>query len=389
MTSKSETINFMVGDDAGRLLMQIAQEHLLLNYNPSQALKTITECLIGCPMKLALQIFKGDVVLVVDVKEQTMMSLNRGDKGDNLDFPRIDIADWCDRQTHEIFKTGEGLKTALDDMLFRMPYHKIHKSYDYSQILEFIAGNNKAILGDLRETEEVAQLELLVTVVKNFIEKSLKVQSVIHWLKKTYPDEFPSKVISIHDSQYSDMLNIVMRKFNEMLQQDFTNVKLQNEELQNFVDATIENDKVLSKGIEPVDIMQNWSAGWLSPEGEYYALNGKIANMLHIQIAEALQMKGVIPLKDEGDRDINADAWLEQHGWVKIHGDNINFAGCLNNRLEKKNVNMTQVQKDIVYNYGQRCHMGVLRYGWKLIPASAAKINLLDDNQLNEMYFDY
>jgi hypothetical protein len=60
MASKSETINFMVGDDAGRLLMQIAQEHLLLNYNPSQALKTITECLIGCPMKLALQILKGD-----------------------------------------------------------------------------------------------------------------------------------------------------------------------------------------------------------------------------------------------------------------------------------------------------------------------------------------
>jgi hypothetical protein len=387
--ANSETLQFSVGEDAGRLLMQIAQEHLLLNHNPEMALKTITECLIGCPMELALQILKGDVVLFVDVEEQTVMPLERGDKGDNLDFPRIDIPNWCERQTREIYKNGEGLKTALDDMLFRMPYHKIHKSYDYSQILEFIAGNNEAILEDLRETEEVSQLELLVRVTKDFIEKSIKVQSVIHWLKKTYPNEFPSEKFFTRDSDYSDMLNIVMRKFNEMLQQDFTNVKLQSEELQNFVDAAIENDKVLSKGIEPVDIIQNWSAGWLSPEGDYYALNGEIANMLHIQIAEALQEKGVIPLNDEGGWKINPDSWLEQHGWVKIHDNNFNFAGCLNNRIEKKDVNMTQKQKDLIYEYGQRCHMGVLRYGWKLIPASAAKINLLSDDQLNEMYFNF
>ncbi|MFA5366294.1 MAG: hypothetical protein WC333_00025 [Dehalococcoidia bacterium] len=387
--ANSETLHFSVSEDAGKLLMQIAQEHLTLNYDPEKALRTITDCLMGCPVELALQILKGDVVLLVDVEEQNILPLERGSKGDNLDFPRIDIPNWCNRQADEILKNGEGLKTALDDMLFRMPYHKIHKTYDYSQILEFIAGNNEAILEDLRETEEVSQLELLVRVTKDFIEKSVKVQSVIHWLKKTYPDEFPSEKFFTRDSQYSDMLNTVMRKFNEMLHQDFTNVKLQSEELQSFVDSAIENDAILSKGIEPVDIMQNWSAGWLSPEGDYYALNGEIANMLHIQIGEALQTKGIIPLKDEGDWEINPDAWLEQHGWVKIHGNNINFAGCLNNRIEKKDVNMTQVQKDIIYNYGQRCHQCILRYGWKLIPASAAKINLLTDDQLNEMYFNF
>jgi hypothetical protein len=334
-------------------------------------------------MDLALQILKGDVVLLVDVEEQTIMPMERSKAFD--DFPKMNLKDWYERNANEILKNGEGLQKALDNMLFTMSFNNFHKTFEWSQLLDFVQGNDDVILDDLNEIDEVSQLKLLVTVTKNYIEKSTKILSVIDWVRKTYPDE----LIGMYNSEPSEQLIIVMNKFSEMLRQDYTKITKQIESVQNFVDATRENDEVLSKGIEPVNILDKWSAGWLSPEGDYYALNGEIANMLHIQIADALQDKGLIPELDKDGYKINPDAWLEQHGWVKIHDNNINYAGCLNHAINKKDVHMSQKQKDIIYNYGQRCHSGVLKYGWRRTAASAAKINLLDDEQLSKMYFEF
>ena len=129
--------------------------------------------------------------------------------------------------------------------------------------------------------------------------------------------------------------------------------------VQKYIDAAMEIDAVMSKGIEPVNIMDNYSAGWLSPEGLYYGLNGEIANMLHNQIADALKEQGIV-LNDE---DSNPDAWLEQHGWVKIHGNNINFAGCCNVRIGKQNVDLTPMQIKKIYEYCALCHNGIVKAG--------------------------
>jgi len=73
----------------------------------------------------------------------------------------------------------------------------------------------------------------------------------------------------------------------------------------------------------------NYDAGWLSPDGVYYGLRGEISNMLHIQIADALQEKGIVPSKPEGEVgvELNAMEWLETHGWIKIHGNNVHYDG--------------------------------------------------------------
>ena len=163
------------------------------------------------------------------------------------------------------------------------------------------------------------------------------------------------------------------------------------DKVQLYIDAARENDEVISKGIEPVNIMDNYSAGWLSPEGLYYALNGEIANMLHIQIADALQEKGVVPEKDEFDSGINASAWLEQAGWVKIHESTVHFGGCLNERLDKKNVDMTKTQIDIIYQYISKLHNGIMKLGWREQPVSIARFMMEADNLegLYQRHFNY
>lgn len=53
---KKGTVHFTLGDDAGKLLMQIAQEALLYELDPEKAIKVITTPLMGCPDNIALKI---------------------------------------------------------------------------------------------------------------------------------------------------------------------------------------------------------------------------------------------------------------------------------------------------------------------------------------------
>jgi hypothetical protein len=396
ITKQPNTVHFTIGENAGILLMQIAQEHLLYNYNPQKAVDTITNSLRGCPVDLALKIINGDVILLVDVEEQQIIPVDRIAEIHDILITKLDLKDWYKRKGLKIFETGQDLKKALDKMLVTMKYNHIYKEYDYSLILDFVSGNDEALLSDFRETQEVSELAMLIGVTKSYIEQSLKIKSVMDWIRKTYSDEFAVDYNKDNPLDYvpeddQSMLIVVMQKLNDILTIDFSNVTAEQKVLTDYIDAVREIDKVIEKGIVPVNILDNWSAGWLAPNGDYYGLNGEIANMIHIQIANALQDKGIIPKNEKDDvHNIinNPDAWLEQQGWVKIHGNNVQFAGCLNVQILKENVDLTKEQIQAIYEYISKRHNGVMKLGWRLEVISIAKFMMFADN-LPAMYKKY
>lgn len=383
---KTESLHFSIGEDAGKLVMQIAQEHLIYNLDVDKAIKTLTDSLEGCPMEYILGLLSGDCVLLVDVKEQVFLLDTEGNN--YLDFPKINMSEWCKEKTNEIITSGENLSKALQQMVSKINNKVINKTYNYSEIIKFIAGDNDVIIDSLMETEEVSELALLYKVVREYIEKSRKYQYVIEWMQKSYK-------LNLIDNEYLEVLNEVYYDFDILLTLDFSKIIEKDLSLSSFIEAAIENDKIIEKGIEPVDIMDNYSAGWLSPEGIFYGLRGEIANMLHNQIADALQEKGIIPKTEKtefGDREVNPDSWLEQQGWVKIHGNNIQFAGNLNNKLGKENVLMTEKQIEIIRDYITNCHTCVIKVGWKREMQSIGmftSIAMKDQFAMNKKWFDY
>lgn len=99
--------------------------------------------------------------------------------------------------------------------------------------------------------------------------------------------------------------------------------------------------------IKPVDHTEKrWDAGYISPEGLYYALDGDIANMLHNNIADALVYARIIP--EDFEDEVTADSYLERKGWVKQHGDHILFSGYDNSKLGKKDVPITKAQLKVI-----------------------------------------
>jgi len=397
---KSGVCHFTVGEDLGLRLMEIAQEHLTEGNNPVKALKTITESLMGCPTDLAIKILKGEMVLPVDVDTQEVICQDRIPVVHDR-FPKVDPLWWIKRRKDNIEYHGENLITGFKELQRQIRLNNRHISIDipYEDVFKFVSGTDENMLDYLRDNSyEVDAIANLIETTKKYIEFSMSIISTMDWMLKTFDEFADSKIFVEYNGMKGDCsqtLTDVMVVMQETLNFNFKFDDLvEDDNVTKYIESAREIDAIVQKGIEPVDIMNNYSAGWLSPDGVYYGLNGEISNMIHIQIAEALQDKGIVPSKpdDEEGVEINPDSWLEEHGWVKIHQDSINFGGCLNYKFGKKNINITNVQAKMIYEYISIYYNGIVVLGWKRQRVSATKFNDLvnvNPEYLNKEYFEF
>lgn len=380
--SETKTLHFRVGADMGIILMNIAHEHLVYENDFNKAVRTYTESFGGeCPEDLVMQLLTGDMIILVDEVDQMFQVVPRGEFPhlDHL-YPKLDVMEYSEKIQNEINDRCADLKDGLNQLVRKFDGNH-YQTFNFTSdaVMRYIYGNDEDMIAEIHDYYEFNQWQMLIKLAYEFIETSLKKADVIRRL---------SKAIGVDVEIDTYRLTEIMTALQKIAELDFEPM---NDDVQSYIEASKEIAETIEKGIEPVDIMNNYTAGWLSPEGDYYALNGEIANMLHIQIADALQEKGIIPLHEvETDGvEINPDSWLEQHGWVKIHGNNVQFGGCLNSKIGLQNVNMTQVQKDLIHKYIQICHGGVLRAGWKMEKVSVARFSMTNDLMLAKHYFSY
>lgn len=385
-----KTVHFRVGADFGITLMQIANEHLLYGNDLDKALRVFTDSLGGeVPQELVKQLLSGEQIILVD-EENQMFNVVKRKKYPHLDniYPaQIDFNAFVIDKQKELDDHCNDLEHSLDFILDKFRYRTTY-SLDISveSLMKYIYGKEDEFIADLMDgfeyDDNIQQMKSLIRITRDFIEKSLGLSQMIKRLNGMYDIRIK------FDTQ--NLLNLT-QKIQDIAKVEFYTFKEGNDEiLTSYLDATKEIDEVLKAGIKPVDIMDNYTAGWLSPDGDYYALNGLIGNMLHLQIANALQVKGLIPEKDKYGTDQNPDAWLEEQGWVKIHENNINFGGCLNDKLGKINVNMTKKQIELIRDYITDNHACIIKAGWKLEKTSIdmfTAMALRDPLTLNKKYF--
>ena len=397
----TQTVHFRVGADFGITLMEIANEHLLYGNDLDKALSVFSDSFGGdVPEDLVKQLLSGEMIVLVDEDAQ-IFNVDERIKYPHLDkvYPaKIDFHEFVIDKQKELDENTKNLDSGLDVIINKFRY-KTNYSLDIpiEVIMKYVYGNDKEFIADmmdeLRYDDDIQQMKALMIVTKDFIEKSLKLSAMIRRLDEMYVKDNGEKVIQ-HEFNTYELTNLVQKVQTIARAEFYTFTEGDDAMLNSYMEASKEIDIVLDKAIEPVDIMDNWSAGWLSPEADYYALNGEIANMLHNQIGVALQEKGIIPTWDEENTEelgmeLNPDSWLEQQGWVKIHGNNIQFAGCLNSKLGLSNVHMTTKQKNLIYKYIMNCHGGVVRAGWRLEKVSAIRFKNTDDFMLSKQYFSF
>jgi len=387
--SEVKTVHFSIGEDFGLRIMEIAQEHLLYNYNPKKAIEMITKSLMGCPKDLALQILLGEMVLPVDMETQEVICVPR-EKGIHDHFPQIDIPAWYKKKHNDIGQNGRLIYGNLELLMRDLSKNQgqFEVNFDYKSIVDFAGGNVDPVLEDLKHENSINEIEDVIRITKNYLDTTQKVWAVMDWMKVTYPKYFElqfDKDATEHIiTERHDVVDMVLTRLTEFLNVDYTMFDKEMDDLNKYLDATKEIDTLLSAGIEPVDILDGYDAGWLSPDGTYYGLNGEIANMLHNQIGSALYDAGIIPEGEENEQ--NPYAWLEKNGWIKLQNNHVYYGGY---DYPDNIVEITKEQIDAIVRYGQTCHKGMLKVGIAQHLMSAAMFGMVDPIQFKMKWFKF
>lgn len=383
-------VGFTLGEGAGQLIVTIAREHLLYSLNPEKALRTIKDSLIGCETQTALDILIGKIILFTD-KDGVSLNGVVYHPVIHKEYPLLDIEKWSAEKLLQIIDTATGWKESLTEL--RNCIIKNRGKFDftvkYEYLIKYFYDGDAENLIEI-DDDVISSIKYCIVGIKNFLEESFRVISVIEWLYKVYPDYIPDGFTILPEPVRNLSTELMELMTGDELVESFIR---KNTIQMKMVDDFIKNERnikeTLGSGIKPVDITKGWSAGWLSPTGDYYALNGSISNMLHNQIADALLMAKIIPIT-ENRKDIreNPDRWLEKNGWVKVHGNHILYDGYNRIRLNEKLIPLTAQQKEKLIEYGNSCFRGILQVGYMREPIPAARLGNVDDIMLAK-YFSF
>lgn len=354
-------LKFTIGKGFGQMLQRIAWEKLTEKYNPREAVEIITKSLPGCTEGMAVDILDGKIILGEDEATQEVLGTpGAGGKfNDWIREQRIHL----EEEAKEWVEALERLRRTIADAGGKFEF-----SVRYPELISYLSGDKDAGLLDYPRSNVVEEIKGAIEGAKNFFVKVSEVYEVIVWMCDALNMSrviLPDPILSMHTILDSLMcsdpeVEASIRK------QDF-----QKQRLSEWMEEREENQTEL----EPVEITEGYDAGWLSPDGDFYGLNGSTGNLLHLNIAERLLASKKIPVKEMR----NPDRWLEENGWVKVHHDWILFSGSFYGKT------LTEAQIEKLYRYGQVCHRGVLRLGTAQTQITAVRFRATEPIMLNKL----
>lgn len=150
-----------------------------------------------------------------------------------------------------------------------------------------------------------------------------------------------------------------------------------NDVLGAYLKSQREIDKALDD-FKPCDIRDKYDAGFIAPDGTFYGLNGTAANLLHIQLADAIMERRGIKMPDGYER--GKDFYLlGVLGYVKTCGDRVMHEGYF--RLDdKRPTPLTPAQREAICVYGETHYGGKLLFGLDGTPCSVEKFRGIEDD---------
>ena len=382
-------LHFTLDKSAGKLLAQVAQEHLLYNLDVTKAIETFTKSLIGLPYNMALKLLSGELVIEVEDDGVNVDVVSR-DEDKHKDYPREDFAEWYKRQQRELKQSGDLIRLGLEEIRRSIShsYGVFEFEFDYSSIRKYISNKDFSEIEDVIDNDpRVEDIRRMFRLADSYLRQTYKLFNVLDFLEKTYPDQINPFNGCVSGGRFTIVDNVAIL-LNSLIEYNYEEIEAfiagKDDDIQDYIKASLEIAKALKSLIKPVNITDNYSAGWLAPDGKFYGLKGGISNMLHMNIADALRKK--FRFEDGFEIGENPDSWLENNGWVKIHGNWVLYSGYDQERFKKKNIPLTDQQKTQLKNYGNTCHKGILKVGYKQEFIPAVRLEMVDDTMLREYF---
>lgn len=358
-------LKFTIGKGFGQMLQRIAWERLTEKLSPMAAVEIITQSLPGCTEGMAVDILDGKIILGEDeaTQEVTGTPGAGGKFNDWIREQRIHL----EEEAKEWVKSLEGIRQEIADAGGKFEF-----TARYPELVSYISGCEDAGLLDNPHSGTVEQIKGAIEGSNDFFAKVEEVYGVIVWMcdaLNTSRVLFSDSILRVR-TILDSLMTVDPEVEASIRKQDF-----QKQRLSEFMENEMRIEEYHKTELEPVEITEGYDAGWLSPDGEFYGLNGSVGNMLHLNIAERLLASKKIPVKEMR----NPDRWLEENSWVKVHHNWILFFGSFYGNT------LTDIQIEKLYRYGQVCHRGVLRLGTSQTQITAARLRETEPLMLNKL----
>lgn len=358
-------LTFTIGKGFGQMLQRIAWEKLTEKYNPREAVEIITKSLPGCTEGMAVDILDGKIILGED--EATQEVLGTPGEGGKFDIWIKITRAALEVEATEWVETLEGLRQTIADAGGEFKF-----TVRYPELVSYISGDTDAGILDNPHSGTVEQIKGAIEGANDFFAKVEEVYGVIVWM---------CDALNISRVLFSDSVLRVRTIIDSLMCSDpeveasIRKQDFRKQRLSEYMENELKIEEYHKTELEPVEITEGYDAGWLSPDGDFYGLNGSTGNLLHLNIAERLLASKKIPVKEMR----NPDRWLEENGWVKVHHDWILFSGSFYGKT------LTDVQIEKLYRYGLVCHRGVLRLGTSQTQVTAVRLRATEPLMLNKL----
>ena len=382
------TLTFGLIDGFEILITNLAREALFYKYDGEQAVKILTESFPTMSKDIALKIISGE--LVIKVLDKGNITVEKGLELFNFDKwfktnVRYYVVDYLSDEDgfysyhnyfmNNVFRRIDKINTYFIPSEDIFGYSNIEKDFTYRELYKILISNDQKKKDSLQEYAlscDALERDLrLLSTLNELLEECNKLNKAISFIETNFNHKFDRK---LYDSKFFEILRI-----HNILTNDIP-VK-EDDSLEKFLDAEIKCSEI--EEIEPSSIDVKYDASWISPEGEYFGINGEIANMLHNKLADLINERH-IKLTGKSlveDSNINVDAVLCELGWARIHGNRVMYDGYLMDPI----IHMTDKQKEAIYKYCQIHHRGIICCNYNE-PITAARFSMTDKNSMCKLF---
>lgn len=387
------TLSMRLGPNIGKLIVEMAQENIVKG-EPEKAITLFTQGLQGFPRSYAIAVLKAEYALCVDTENQ---ELYLDDNAEALEKNKQDIYfyDWncVVRNSYErINDTKEYIKNLRSDFLqltkkniydFNiLEYGQKVNAVDMSHLCARVLADNpfERCTGSGEQIWNNTVDEYFDGILDNHLMPFVIIAEYVKSIR-----ELSEKIVKfclmyefLAENQMCDRIDYYEEKIESMLYilNEFTDTSvgyyhpmcnveiytLKNDVVDNILKTKL-GSEYLKHGVIGRNIEDKYDAGWLTPEGIFYANNGPTGNFIHMNLARDIYEHTANPLHYEMKEDgvtlfglESPERWLEKKGWIKIHDDSV--YGCFSAILEDHASEPTEKQIDFICKYIKKHYGG-------------------------------
>lgn len=390
----------------GSMSHGILQEKVWRDLDYKAMLHLIDE--FGLPADTWNDIFLMKKILVIDINGQGLL-VDRKDVPKNIldEYPEpFDFKSWVKRKAEQL-----EVDTTQDIEILKKNYTKLKKSkgkvvtigdddiaVTLKNILKHYRNDGLSWLTTVRneiqfEEDFFTEYSFLyvLTDLKKQLETNKKFIETANWLAMQfgYNEEKPFITkLAIADRELSkieysiisnDNLDEVLR-WVEPIEMAAVSTGVN---LEQYLAAIKENSKIVE--LSPVNISEGWDAGFITPDGVVYAMNGPDSAFIHAEIADlAFEQFNIV----EDPKFIGKDFQLmSEMNWLKFNKQKILYDGFMAKELGyTMTAGLTEKQKDRLVEYLRSTPNKRLYLGMHGKCVTEEEFLSLTDEQLEDLF---